>query len=398
MTKPPQPQRGITLIELMVALVIASLLAIAVASVLASYEGHKRTTTSVNDINQSGNYAAWTLDSLLRSAGSGFALNAPTIEDNSTQLANLIYGCKILASKNGSTVLPRSSALPAPFADIDQTFRLAPVLILQDGSTPTDSGNDSDILIIMGGTSGKAEAPAYLDDYPASDSLELKNTLSFSASDLALLTKSELGSSGVQPCFLTQVSTSFVESGSGSLTLGGDYYAATISGQEVSGYAKHDIALNIGNIANGNTPVIAALGVGDNSTLFSYDLLQSTAAPLQAIASGVFELHALYGLDTNGDGKVDSWSKPENDFAYAALTTGSSAAASNISQIKAIRVGLILRTSLLEKEAPNSPSLTLFSDLGSDLAYSPALSTDNTLYRYRTMEFNVPLRNPMLLE
>ncbi|PAS97754.1 MAG: hypothetical protein CGU28_03810 [Candidatus Dactylopiibacterium carminicum] len=367
----------------MVSLVIASLLTIAVAS----YEGHKRTTTSVNDLNQSGNYAAWVLDNLLRSAGSGFA-----------QTAEFAFGCQLLVAKGGETILPRAAALPAPFAGLDTTFRLAPVLIVQDGSTPTDSGSGSDLLLVMSGAAGKAEAPAYLSDYPDSASLPLKNTRAFAASDVLLLVDQETGSSGTVPCMLTQVSSSFAESGASILPLAGSYHQASIAAQSLAAYTEQTVALNLGNPGKGNPPGFAVLGVGDNSTLYTYDLLQTSSAPRQAIASGVFELHALYGLDTDDDGKIDSWRRPEGDYAYAALTAGTSAAASVITRIKAVRVGLILRTDLKEKETVSPDSLTLFSDLGSDLAYSPSLGTDNTRYRYRVQEFTVPLRNLMLLE
>ena len=44
------------------------------------------------------------------------------------------------------------------------------------------------------------------------------------------------------------------------------------------------------------------IGVGDHNTLYSYDLLQTTASPLSPLADGVFELHAVYGVDTTADG------------------------------------------------------------------------------------------------
>ena len=53
-------QRGMTLIELLVAMLISLVLSLAIFGVLASSEGLKRTTTSVNDINQTGNYAMYT--------------------------------------------------------------------------------------------------------------------------------------------------------------------------------------------------------------------------------------------------------------------------------------------------------------------------------------------------
>ena len=66
-------EQGFSLIELMVALVIGLVVSLAIYGVLNVNEAHKRTTTSVNDIDQSGTYAIYQLDKIIRSAGSGLA-------------------------------------------------------------------------------------------------------------------------------------------------------------------------------------------------------------------------------------------------------------------------------------------------------------------------------------
>jgi type IV pilus assembly protein PilW len=139
------------------------------------------------------------------------------------------------------------------------------------------------------------------------------------------------------------------------------------------------------------------VGVGDHNTLYSYDLLQTVDTPLQARAEGVFELHALYGVDTDGDGKVNDWVSPSSGaYALASLSDGTSAAASLLKNIKAVRVGLILRTSLPEKDEVSPAKLELFSDLGSTLAFTRALDSTEQHYRYRTIEATIPLRNNLL--
>lgn len=381
-------QRGVTLIELMVAIVISSLLAIAVASVLAGFEGRRRTSSSINDLNQTGSYVAWVLDAQLRNAGSGFV-----------QTAAFGFGCKLLAARNGNKILPAAKSLDAPFDSIGQSFRLAPVLIVQNGTTPADSGNGSDVLVVMGGAAGKGEAPIHLDGYPAAATLTLQNTLGFAASDLILLADPQVGGSGQTPCMLSQVSGSFTQQkGATALPLAGDYYQAGIDTQTVASYTGDAVVLNLGNIAAANPPSFSLIGVGDHSSLYAYDLLQTSGMPLKAITTGVFELHALYGLDNNGDGKVETWAVPSGNYSYASLSAGTTAAAGMIARIKAIRVGLILRTPLREKTdvSPSAPSL--FRDLGASFTYSPTLNGDNTKYRYRTVEFTAPLRNAMLLE
>jgi type IV pilus assembly protein PilW len=79
---------------------------------------------------------------------------------------------------------------------------------------------------------------------------------------------------------------------------------------------------------------------------------------------------------------------------------GTPNASTLLKSIKAIRVGLIMRTSAPGKAAdgsdtPTPASLTLFSDLPTP--YVRPLSTDERQYRYRTLESTIPLRNSMLL-
>jgi type IV pilus assembly protein PilW len=158
--------------------------------------------------------------------------------------------------------------------------------------------------------------------------------------------------------------------------------------------------MGLGNIAKGNGPTLQVIGVGDGATLYAYDLLASdvdakggaTAVPL---VDGVFELHALYGIQPSGGSF--SWVKPEGDYAPDALMAGGTAAASLLKQIKAVRVGLIMRAALKEKEKDGGEvapeKLVLFSDLGETLEHSRELKGSERFYRYRLLEATIPLRN-----
>lgn len=388
-------QRGVTLIELMVGIVIAMLLSLAVFTVMATSESRKRSMTSVNDINQSGGYALYMLDKLVRGAGSGLG-----------QSAAYAFGCKLHAAKSSTQVLPRTAALPAPFESVTtgttNVFRLAPVLIAPGQTTPAISGAASDVLIVMSGAGGSAPIPVpFADDAVATtQTVSLTNTFNFSASDMVLVTDQPASSGGPSNCLLEQVATGFSGGSSQTLSFSGDYYAASVDSTSLAGYTTKGSVLNLGN-ASGNAPSFLVLGVGDHNTLYSYDLLQTSSTPLAPIVDGVFELHALYGLDTDDDGKVDSWVSPSaTGYTPSALMDGSSTATASLLKIRAIRVGLIMRTSLPEKDAvATTTTLTLFSDLGSTLQYQRVLASgDEQRYRYRTLEATIPVRNTMLLE
>lgn len=387
--------RGVTLIELMVALTIGLIVTLVLFSALQTFEGRKRTTVSVNDIDQAGNWAAYALDKWVRSAGSGFA-----------EAAGETYGCKLTAAKGGVQILPRTSALPAPFASVTSgttnVFKLIPFLILPGQTTPSVSGQASDVLLVMAGTSGAGETATQFSAVPTNAQLNLITGKGFSANDLVLITDLSSAPTG-SPCLIEQVASPYLFSTATPtelpLNTSGAYYAAIINSTGITSFVDtlNDAAINLGNVANGNSPVFLVLGVGDQNTLFGYDLLQSqnsAGAPF-AVADGVFELHALYGIDTNGDNKVDSWVEATDSYAPSSLTDGTAAALSRIKSIKAVRIGMILRTSLPEKTQVTGSTLTLFSDLA--VSYTRTLSSAERYFRYRTVDTTIPLRNAVMV-
>jgi len=438
-------QRGLTLIELMVALVIGMVLSLAMFMVMTASEGRKRTVTSVNDTNQAGNYAMQLIEQSVRSAGSGF-----------TQAASYAFGCKLYAyqtSQSNTQILPtyNSAALPAPFASVSEgttgVFRLAPVLILPDqtAAATTISGKTSDVLVVMGGAAGIGEAPTTFSTFATATTLNLTNTVPFAANDIVLVTQVEPDgtSSGVPDCLIDQVGTV----ANSTLTLSGVYHVA---GTQLAALSDNSTTMALGNIPTSTSttskpPQFQVIGVGGNNTLYSYDLLNTANASTRAAvarADGVFEMHALYGIDVDCDGTISSteWFKPtDSTYSLSALMAGtvqevqnrpatatartsscSSLTTANdfLQKILAIRVGLILRTSLPEKAVTTSTnaggqtvagtstqsSITLFSDIDAassppttKVTYTRNLTDAERLYRYRTIEATIPIRNSMML-
>lgn len=369
-------QRGLSLIELLVAMVIALVVTLAVTSMVIVGDSHKRATTSTNDMDQTGAYAAYALDRALRSAGAGF-----------TQSWDKgVFGCRL----NAAAILPRSSAFPAPFKNsflsgATATLRVAPLLIAKNQS---DAG--SDVLVVMGGNGMAGGVPRAVTDAGSDTTLALDNTVGFSAGDLVLVSQS-----GTTDCLVEQVASMTTK----VLTLGGTYYTA--SGVDTSlatlAASTSTYVTPLGNVENSNVR-FQLLGVGDNRTLYGYDLLQGSGTLAQAIADGVVELHALYGLDTNLDGVADAWADPgASGYDIATMM----ATPATLRQVVAVRVALVLRSSGYEKELVSPATLTLFGDLsnaaGTTLAQTITLGDEDRHYRYRTVETTVPLRNTLLL-
>lgn len=381
--------RGITLIEVMVSLAISAFISIIVVSVMSMVETSKRRTIAGSDLGQVAAYVQSALDRSLRSAGSGF-----------TQAAAHAFGCQLHAARTGQQILPRPSAspLPAPFTAVSTgatgVFRLAPVVIARGQTTPGVSGQSSDVLIVMAGQSGQSEATAPFAGDAQTGTLLLSNAVGLNPQDLLLVTDRQPIASGTAPCLVEQVASTFnAATAGGTVPLAGTYATTGVGTAVLTDYSIVSQVLALGNVANGNPPTLQLIGVGDSNTLYTYDLLQTTGAPLQPLADGVFELHALYGVDTNGDQRIDQWVTPTGNYAIASLMDGSTTASTRLRTIVALRLGLLLRSTLLEGSAVAPASLKLFADLGTALTFTRTLSTAEQRYRYRTLESTIPLRN-----
>jgi type IV pilus assembly protein PilW len=397
-----QLQKGLSLIELMVALLISAVISLAIFGVMSTFEGRKRTSTAMNDTNQAGSYGMYLLDRYIRSAGSGFvqAGPEPRIEDARKAMA---FGCRLLVSKSGGTVLPKGSAFDPPFENIDPTgtagtLRLAPVIVVPSRSHGLGfSGERSDVLLVMSGTGGFGEVPISLTAPAGASVLPVSTGQSLASGDLLLLADQKAPTLGTtEDCMIQQIQPAYT--GGSNVDLSGDYAATAMAGVSAAIYDENSVVMKLGHPTL-NPPNFFAIGVADNGTLQSYDLLQTRSPALQALADNVFELHAMYGVDTDGNGIVE-WVDPRTttgDFALANLMDGSAKAANSISLIKALRLALVVRANLREKDDDNTStpaSFTLFNDIG--MPRVRTLTDEQRRYRYRVIEQTIPLRNSIL--
>ncbi len=379
-------QQGVTLIELLVAMTIGLVVVLAVTSVLTVGEAQKRSTTSTNDMGQSGAYAGYVIDRAVRSAGSGF-----------TQSWNLgVFGCRLSVSRGGTAILPRAAAFPGAFSGFlggtPTNLRVAPLLI---GKSESSSG--SDVLMLMSGNAAAGDVPRTVRTPGAlsANELRLDNSIGLGAGDLALLSQA-----GTDECLIEQIATP-VAGTPEVLPLGGTYYnaATPYATMRTSGLAAPAYLTPLGNSASGNVQ-LQLFGVGDNRTLFSYDLLRANGAGTDAeatlaIADGVVAMRALYGLDTDGDGIFNSWVDPgAAGFDIATMMTNPALAR----QVVAVRVALVLRGSNFEREEVSPAALVLFGDLPPAMQQTLTLPTvDDRHFRFRVVDSVIPLRNVLLL-
>ena len=398
---------GFSLIELLVSMAIGLIVTLAITSVLIRSEGSKRSSTSVNDINQSGAYAAYVLDRAVRSAGSGFS-----------QRWSDVYGCVLDVTKSGTAVLPVPAAIPASsaFRNVATAaatpIRLAPLIIGQ-GQADVSGEVRGDVLIVMAGTAGVGESPQGVNAVDASSTpaqVQLPNTLGYRTADMLLLWKANAANG----CMMQQAAARSASEFGQVLQLAGNYTATAGTNVNLSDFGSGAIAMQLGRDL-ANPPQFQAYAVGANRTLVSYDLLQpipTGGIPDTPIADGIVEMRAVYGIDTSSppDGTRDDWTDASGNYSAANLSDGSAASRARLRGIVSVRIGLILRTSLQERTGASfasaatsqetyqasSSTLTLFSDLPSALQRTRTLGTADAGYRFRTVEITIPLRNVLL--
>ncbi|MDR7271319.1 type IV pilus assembly protein PilW [Pelomonas saccharophila] len=365
--------RGFSLPELMVAMVIGLVLTLAVSVLVLRQESFRRGVSSGNDLTSNAAYAAYFLDRELRSAGAGFS---QTVAEN--------YGCLVHASRDKAQLLPAARGFPAPFSAVPGSYRLVPLVVFAGAGA-----NGSDVIAVATGNAGLGESS--LPVAPKSvtaERLTLSNTLGMRAGDLALLSQVGLG------CMVQQVNAGFVGGRVPVLEFGGSYAAETIGGLGIRSFSTgNSFVTLLGNLV-GNQPRLELLGIGAGGTLFAYDLLQLNADGSQPLVEGVVDLRVRYGVDTGKGGQVDAWVAPSTaGFTAAELTNASVASQGRLQSILAVRIGLVLRSDLVDKTEVTPASLTLFSDLDEALRYRFAVPAGTTNQRYRVVEFTVPLRN-----
>ena len=196
-----------------------------------------------------------------------------------------------------------------------------------------------------------------------------------------------------------QVATSFAGGANQQLTFGGLYADDDINGVLLSSMGSPLSAwiAPLGNL-NGNQPQFQLVGVGANATLVSHDMLQLGGNNnVVAMADGVADLRARYGVDTNNDNVIDDWRDPAvAPWNAATLLDGSGASRTRLSQIVAVRLAVLVRTQAPERNSPTPGQIPLFADLAASATRT--LTADEQQLRWRTVDFTIPLRNVLLAQ
>lgn len=354
----PEQFRGFSLVEIMVGLVIGLIGVLILMQLFVLAEQQRGTTLSGAAAQATGTMAAFALERDIRMAG----------------LGNANLGCASINAYNANAT-PKEFTLPG-----------TPVTITQN----TPSGTTNDQVQIIYSSSPIAAIPATIqsDIADSSAALNVDAGIGFNRNDLLVV------SQPAATCSLVQLSGAATHT-----TL------ANVTGQGIQWSLPHDPAGNVFNPPAG-TNIFPTGGYRtgakvtnfgklnnhiyyvENNSLKMTDGMAATGAnnPV-TLASGIIALRAAYGLDTDNDGKADSWSN----------TTPT-----DPGQVIAIRYALVVRSSQYEKgkdendEVTRADSLTLWEG-GPTVALRPSTEADinnrDRHYRYKIYQTIVPLRN-----
>lgn len=334
---------GFSLVELMVALVIGLLTTLIIMQVLSAVEGQKRTTIGMADTQTNGSIALHMISRDLQMAG---------------------YG--LLPTKNANP----HRCHPMPTVDHDKNpdsakIPLMPVTITDGG----DAAGGSDTLSISFGNTPFGGSPSVITALTGSR-VTIGSNFGCRTDDIALLIN---GSA----CTTTHVTD-----------LGDPADDRSV------GLASTDA------VSVGRSYLSCLGGWGNKIYRVRNGALEANGIPL---ISGIVALRAQYGIAAKTDNnQVTSWiSAAQDPWNRVPL------AVADRNRIKALRIAVVARSDLLEKEVVSSAcSSTTVSDpvptgicawTGSDDSPAPTVdlsdTTDWNHYRYRVFETIIPLRN-----
>lgn len=361
--------RGFSLVEVLIAMVIALLGTIIIFQVFSVSEGIRRTSTSGGDAQQNGLLALFSIERDARMAG--FGINFLPM-----------LGCTVQAYDSQSSR--------------DFTFPFVAAQIADGASGQPDS------ITLVYGNSGSMLVPSKLT--AASTSLgtifKVDNRFGFKLGDLIVV-----GEQGVtKACTMRQVTALpdnpaedvGNDAGTYKNAQGNDTVARYNKVNGVgTAYAVWDNAASSGGrlFSLGATPSVLTYAITD-SKLVLRNLANNDS--FVTVADGIVQLQALYGKDTDGDGNVDVWE----------ATMPVTPTATDWSRVLALRIALVARSDLAEKPTPpsttcnttttasaNMPKWTGINAAAAPIAFDLSADPNWQCYRYRVFETTVPVRN-----
>lgn len=340
----PARQRGMSLIELMVGVVIGLIAVLVIYQTFAVAEGVKRQTISAGDAQKTGMIAMYLVGTEVASAGSGIMLN----QDDLATCTD---------TKDVATTMRPFSVLIEPGAD---------------SATP-------DSFVVNYSTARSVVTPSVFMAKTAKGdaTYTVQSPTGFKVGDMVVTI------TGSGDCERNTVTAKTDPDANGNVVL------------TVKASSSFDMlpTMRLINIGPATSTQRVRYDVS-NGVLRSTDLVTADAVA-QPLASSIMNMKMLYGVDTTGDGAIDEWTPATGNYAPANVLA---AAGQDLRRIKAVRLGMVVRSDEYDKDAP-AFNWTLFQCTDQEAkdykCPDPLTGTLPANYRYRVYETIIPLRNPM---
>lgn len=363
-------ERGMSLVEIMVATAVGLIGVTMIMQVFAVAEGQKRTTTGASDAQISGNIALFNIERDLRYAGFGMVTN------NGNML-----GC--------DTYVYDSQRPTQEFS-----FTMAPAIITVNAG----GGNSDTLKIVYGAPAALIEGALFSSGAASGASFPLKNAAGFRLGELAVAFETGKKCVTVEITGFAAGAVNTVEHADGAAysytDTGGNIINATerYNSGGLPSASPESYTSSARLYSLGRNPVIKTYAVVGDRLMTQSELPYVAAQDPDnngfsdsEVATGIIQLKAIYGKDTNNDKSVDTWNTtlPTNAVEWM--------------QVRAVKIALLSRSGLFEKTqvTPNAPTW-IHPGTGNAVAFTMANLSDGTdwrNYRYRVYQTTVPLRN-----
>ena len=375
----PIRQRGMSLIELMVGVVIGLIGMLVIFQTVTVWDSRTRATTAGGDAQTAGTIAMYNLERDVRLTALGFG----------TALAPEL-GCAVNGWDNDA-----GSAM-APFAFV-------PVLITDNDAT----GLPDELRILYGNSPYFVDRQTFTIALP--NSVTTRDRVGFKAGDVVVVTD---GGAGVPPqCNLVQVTDDATAADQKTLGFNAttyfDFYKnAAASAPRFTPVAGIGATYTSGGVFSlGPQPRLDHWYIA-NSTLGYQDQFAQTPTQFVGIAEGVIDLKAQYGYDLDGDGRIADGPGVTEWTKVLPVPT-------DWTKLRALRVAILVRSRSYEKPAAasdprfaaanptwvdggnNSVNFVMRNVDGTAASFAAFDPSPNNWrnYRYTVYERVIPLRN-----
>jgi type IV pilus assembly protein PilW len=361
--------RGFSLVEILVAMLIALLGTVIIFQVFAVSEDIKRTSTSGGDAQQYGALALYTLERQLRL--SGYGINNPAL-----------LGCTVRAYDELST--PQD--LP--------NFTLSPVVI-----TPGADDQTPDTVAIFYGNSDLLSTPSQIMQNMASatDIYKVSNRYGYLAGNLVVA--AEPG----KDCSIAEISETPTVAGQTDNVLHNSGPYTNAGGAPVTSRYNKPAGLGVSYTTNGtlynlgDAPVRNVYSV-QNGQLTQASTFWTASAAATAVADYIVHMKVQYGKDDGVDnGTVDHAAFAPDDGAIDNYTNTMPVTPTPADWARIITVRLAVVARAAQPERPTVEGgpcdATTVAPTWSGGTLDVSADPDWQCFRYRVFETTVPLRN-----